>query len=84
MKLYEVFLVPDVDPGELLSQETLDATGAQIFTPAEARFIGLEGIPDDPEGRARVLIACRPSDEQYIASRLEGHPAVATFKLHDL
>ena len=62
----------------------LDATGAQIFTPAEARFVGLEGIPDDPEGRERVLIAFRPADEQYIASRLEAHPAVATFKLHDL
>ncbi len=84
MKLFEVFLVPGVDHGDLLSRETLDATGAQIFTPAEARFVGLEGIPDDPEGRARVLIAFRPADEQYIATRLEAHPAVATFLLHDL
>jgi len=84
MKLYEVFLVPDRDASSLLSSEALAETGAQIFTPAEAELVGLQGLPNDPEGRPRLLIAFKPGDEGFIGGRLEAHEAVAQFKLHEL
>jgi hypothetical protein len=84
MKLFEVFVVPGHDPSNIFSPEVLAETGAQVMTPAQAKFVGLEGIPDDPEGRDRILVACQPADERLIASRLEAHEAVASFKLHVL
>jgi hypothetical protein len=84
MKLFEIFLAPGKEEAELLSAETLSETGAQIFTPKEAAFIGLDGVPDDPEGRPRKLIACKPGDERLIVTRLEANDAVASFKLHEL
>lgn len=84
MNLFEVFLVEGRDASELLSADVLETTGAQIFTPEEAAFVGLEGIPADPEGRPRAFVACKPSDQQFIASRLESHAAVGGFKLHEL
>ncbi|MBW2458072.1 MAG: hypothetical protein JRI68_26445 [Deltaproteobacteria bacterium] len=82
MKLFEVFIIEGQDASNILSPEVLAETGAQIMTPAEAAFVGLEGIPDDPEGRPRVLVACQPADERLITSRLEAHAAVGGFKLH--
>ncbi len=84
MKLFEVFIVEGCDTSKILSPEVLAETGAQMMTPAEAAFVGLEGIPDDPEGRTRVLVACQPADERLISTRLEAHEGVASFKLHVL
>ena len=84
MKLFEVFVVEGRDTSNLLSAEVIEATGAAVMTPEEAAFVGLEGIPEDPEGRKRLLIAFNPTGERLIASRLEAHDAVASFKLHML
>jgi hypothetical protein len=84
MILYEVFLVDGSEGTVILSDEVKQETGAQVFTPEEAALVGLEGIPEDPENRPRVLIACSPSNKQFIASRLEASAAVGTFKLHEL
>ncbi len=84
MKLFEVFLTAGADGRSVLSEEVLSTTGAQVFTPQEAELVGLEGTPADPTGRARVLIACSPSDERMIASRLEGNDLVDAFKLHEV
>jgi hypothetical protein len=84
MKLFEVFLAPGGASKPILSDELCASTGAQVMTVAEATFVGLEGIPDDPEGRDRRLIACKPSDERLIASRLEASDAVASFRVFDL
>ena len=81
MKLFEVFVVPDKDHNQLLSPDALELTNAQVFTEKEAEFVGLSGIPADPEGRARVFIACLPSHEAFVTSRLEGHDAVAQFRI---
>ena len=63
----------------------LDASsGAQVFTPEEAKFVGLEGIPDNPDGHARKLIACGAAEKNFIASRLEANAAVASFRLLEL
>ena len=84
MILYEVFLVEGSEGSTVLSAEALEESGAQIFTPQEAAIVGLQGIPDDPEDRPRVLIACSPGNSQFIATRLEASAAVGTFKLHEM
>ncbi|MBM4373713.1 MAG: hypothetical protein FJ095_01420 [Deltaproteobacteria bacterium] len=82
MHLFEVFLSNAWDRDTLLSAEVLETTGAQIFDAKEAELVGFEGIPDDPSGRPRVFIACSPTDERLVASRLEAHSGVEAFKLH--
>ncbi len=84
MRLFEVFLAPSATNKPLFSDELLKETGVQVFSPAEAELVGLEGIPEDPEGRDRVLVACSPTDERLIHTRLEANQDVASFKLHDL
>ncbi len=84
MKLFEVYLTTAASAQTLLSEEVLGTTGAQVFTAKEAELVGLEGIPDDPTGSPRVFIACSPSDERLIASRLEGNENVARYKLHEV
>jgi len=81
MTLFEVILVEGKADAALLSEDTLASTGAQVFTPQEAAFVGLDGIPDDPEGRDRKLIACGAAETQFVASRLESNEAVASFRL---
>ena len=80
MILFEVFLTPDYLGDPLLSEETIAETGAQVMTPEEAAFVGLEGIPDDPQKRKRLLIACKPGDMRLVQSRLEAHAQVASFR----
>ena len=84
MKLFEVFIVPNRDHSQLLSEDAIELTGAQVFTAKEAAFIGLEGIPDDPDGRERVFVACLPSHHSFVSSRLEAHEAVAQFRLIEI
>jgi hypothetical protein len=84
MKLFEVFLKDGRQGADVLTADAREQTGAQVFTQAEAEFVGLEGLPDDPEGRPRVFIAYQPADEKFIASRLEANEAVLGFKLHQL
>lgn len=84
MTLFEVFLAPGQENDALLSDEVRESSGAQIFTPEEAAFVGLEGIPEDPQGRPRKLIAVGAGDERLIASRLEANGAVASFRQVEL
>ncbi len=80
MILFEYILGAGVDGASLLSAEVMESTGAQIMTPEQAAFVGLEGIPDDPENRPRVLVACSPANERLIQSRLEQHDGVLGFR----
>ncbi len=84
MKLFEVFVREGSGRDQVISPEVIEQTGAQVFSQAEADFVGLEGIPDDPEGRERLFIACSPTDARFITTRLEGNEAVAGFKLHEM
>ncbi|MBI4703560.1 MAG: hypothetical protein HY744_20810 [Deltaproteobacteria bacterium] len=84
MDLFEVFLKPGVTNKPVLSDEVMRETGAQIMTPAQAEFVGLEGIPPDPQGRERRLVACRRADRRLIQTRLESNEAVSGFRLHEL
>jgi len=82
--LFEAFITPGTDPNQILSADIIAESGAQVFTPAQAKFIGLEGIPEDPEGRERAFIACRPADQRLIVTLLERSDKVLAFKLHQL
>lgn len=84
MKLFEVFLIEGQGAADLLSADMLERTGAQVMTVEQAAFVGLEGIPEDPQGRQRLLIACKPEDVRIIHTRLESHQAVGGFRLHDI
>ena len=84
MSLFEVFIGPSGLSSPLLSDEVASSSGAQIMTPAEAAFVGLEGIPDDPEGRERLLVACSSAEERLIATRLEAHGDVSGFRMIQL
>ena len=84
MTLFEVFLKEGKDRSDLLSADALEQTGAQVFTHAEAEFVGLVGLPADPDDRPRFFIAYQPADERFITSRLEANEAVAGFKLLQL
>ncbi len=80
MILFECILGDGVDGNSLLSEEAKQSSGAQIMTPEEAAFVGLEGIPEDPQNRHRVLIACAPSAERFVQTRLEQHAGVQGFR----
>ena len=80
MILFECILGEGVVGDSVLSDEVKQSTGAQIMTPEQAAFVGLEGIPDDPENRPRVLIACSPASERLVHSRLEQHDGVLGFR----
>ena len=84
MHLYEVFLVPGAHPAseEVLSPEVLDETKAQVMTPEQAETVGFHGIPEDPQGRPRLFIACGETDGRMVQTRLEASNLVAQYRLH--
>ncbi len=84
MKLFEVFLSPGANASALLTEEAIQASGAQIFSEQEAELVGLEGIPDNPSGETRVFIACGNGDERFVATRLEAAAGVARYRLHEV
>ncbi len=84
MHLFEVFITNESAREQLFSAEALEMTGAQIFNAEEAELVGFEGIPEDATGRMRVFVACAPSHEHLITSRLESNGAVEAFRLHRL
>jgi len=82
--MFEVFLKPGTTGEGLVSEETLADTQAQIMTPDEAKAVGLDGLPDDPEGRERRFIVIAKSDERRIYHQLELSPEVTAFRLHEI
>jgi hypothetical protein len=82
--MFEVYLGPGASAEALLTPETLQDTQAQIMTPEEAAALGLQGIPEDPEGRERRFIVVVKSDERRIYNQLEMNPQVTAFRLHEI
>ena len=56
----------------------------QIMTPEQAVAIGLKGLPEDPEGRSRLLVVVGKTDERRILNVLEASPEVTNFRVHDV
>ena len=84
--LFEVFLAPGpaAERDQLLSDEVIELTQAQIMTPEEAEAVGFHGLPEDPEGRKRVFIAVAPRDSRLVHTRLEASAAVGAFRMHEV
>ncbi len=87
MTLFEVFVVSGelaIVKEKLLSEEVIQETNAQVMTQDEAAAVGFAGIPDDPEGRPRLFVACGERDARLIHTRLEASPLCGAFKIHNL
>jgi hypothetical protein len=84
LKVFEVFVASGSNPDELLSEEVLKETQAQVMTVDEAKAVGFSGLAPDPKGRERRLIAVAERDAQFIQRRLEAHGGVASFRVHDV
>jgi hypothetical protein len=82
--VFEVFILPGRNPSELVSPETLQDTGAQVMTADEARAVGFEGIQADPQGREARFVAVRERDAQRFHRIFENHPAVGSYRVHEV
>ena len=84
MAVFEVYLVPGADPSELLSEETIRSTQAQIMTLAEATKVGFGGLPEPPPGKEVRLIAGARRDAPWIHRALETSEAAGGFRVHEI
>jgi hypothetical protein len=79
--VFEVHLAPGRSSDDFLSEELLEETQAQVMTPAEARAVGFEGVPDDPNLR---LVAVAHRDRKFVYGALERAHDVVGFKQHEV
>lgn len=79
--VFEVHLAPGRSGDDFLSAELLEETQAQVMTPAEARAVGFEGVPDDPNLR---LVAVAQRDRKFLFGALERAHDVVGFKEHEV
>jgi hypothetical protein len=79
--VFEVHLAPGRESDDFLSAELLEETQAQVMTPAEARAVGFEGVPDDPDLR---LVAVAHRDRKFVFGALERSHDVVGFKQHEV
>jgi hypothetical protein len=84
MIVFEVHLAPGAGPVELLSQETLKETQAQVMTFDEARQVGFGGLPQPPPDRDVRFIAVAQRDSPWVRQRLEANEQVAGYKVHEV
>lgn len=82
--LFEVFVAPGQDPDQLLSEEVLMETQAQVMTIDEASAVGFSGMQPDPKGRELRFIAVAPNDAQFVQRRLEASAAAQGFRVHQV
>lgn len=79
--VFEVHLAPGRSSDEFLSAELRDETGAQVMSPAEARAVGFDGVPDDPNVR---LVAVAARDKGFVQGALERAHDVTGFRAHEV
>lgn len=79
--VFEVHLVPGSDGSDLLSEEVLRETAAQVMTATEAKALGFDGVPDEPTLR---LIAVMRKDARWIEKALERAADVRGFRMHEV
>ena len=82
--LFEVIVTPSHDPDQLLSEEVLQETQAQVMTIDQASALGFSGMQPDPKGRELRLIAVTPRDAQFVQRRLEASAAAQGFRVHEV
>jgi hypothetical protein len=82
--IFEVVVTPSHDPAQLLSEEALRDTHAQLMTIDEASALGFSGMQPDPKGREVRLIAVAPRDAQFVQRRLEASAAAHGIRVHEV
>lgn len=82
--VFEVLVAKTHDADDLLSEELLTETQAQIMTLEQAASIGFSGARPDPNGLEVRLIAVAPRDAQLVQRRLEASDAVQRFRAHQV
>lgn len=84
LNVFVVNIAPGHSPDNLLSEETIQETQAQVMTPSEARAVGFSGLPEGvDEGTVRV-IAVAARDARWIHRALEANPNVTTYKVAEV
>lgn len=81
LKVFEVHLAEGCDGAEILSDEMLAETSAQVMTSAQAQAVGFAGLPQGPSLR---FVAVVPRDERFVQHALERSPDVHEFCVHDV
>lgn len=84
MVVFEVHLTSMADASELLSEETIRSTSAQVMTLEDAKKVGFGGLPDAPPGQEVRLIAVAKRDAAWIHRALETSEAVGGFRMHEV
>lgn len=84
--LFEVYVASGTEHEDLLSQEVLDATAAQVMTPDEASKLGFQGLESIavPPNMALRLVIVAAKDKTFISSRLEANPTVGNYRAHEI
>jgi hypothetical protein len=84
MTVFEVHLAEGARASDVLSDEILRETNAQMMTLDEAKSVGFQGI-EALAGAGEVrLIAVARRDAPWIHRSLETSDAVASFRMHDV
>jgi hypothetical protein len=84
LAVFEVYLVQGRSADELLTEEVLKSTKAQVMTVDEAKKVGFHGLtPVAGRGELR-LIAVSRRDAPWIHRTLETNEAVASFRVHEV
>ena len=79
--VFEVHLAPARDGDDFLSEEALSETKAQVMTTVEAKAVGFEGLPDDPNIR---LVAVNKRDRGFMQGAIERAHDVVGFRVHEV
>lgn len=69
---------------ELISQEMLEHSKAQVMSLDQAQKLGFQGIPDHPSGGSVKVIVARKQDVSWIQRRLDSHPWVQQFEMAEV
>jgi hypothetical protein len=83
--MFECFLAPGSSGEDILTEQTIRDTHAQVLTDTDAEKVGFGGLPENTTGAERRLIVCRNgSDSRRIHQALEACPQVAAFRVHEV
>ncbi len=82
--VFEVYTMATATPQDVISEEVQKETMAQIMSPAEAEAVGFGSLPEPPENRKLLLVACADKDAKYVQNRLERSEAVTGFRAHEV
>ncbi|GEM_PF-5585773 len=83
--LFEVFLEAATIPESLLSEETIQETGAKLLSPEAAVTAGLSGLPTgDPSKGVQYFVMVAAEHERWVQRQLDHHAGVRHYQAHSI